>query len=80
MATSHAMEKTTAYTKNAAAPNLTSAAFIKAKPLASRIGISARTLFRWADAGLIARHKINARVVLFDPTEVETFIRQCRVA
>jgi predicted site-specific integrase-resolvase len=54
--------------------------FRKAKPLAERFGVCRKTLFRWADAGLISRHKINSRVVLFDATEVETFVRRCRVA
>ncbi len=54
--------------------------FRKARPLAARIGISTKTLFRWADAGLIHRHKVNSRVVLFDEAEVETFINGCRVA
>jgi predicted site-specific integrase-resolvase len=54
--------------------------FCKARPLAARIGISAKTLFRWADAGLIHRHKVNARVVLFDEAEVDEFITRCRVA
>ena len=53
--------------------------FSKAKPIAARLGICSRTLFRWADAGLIARHKINARVVLFDETEVAAFVIAARV-
>ena len=58
----------------------TARTFRKARPLAARIGISTKTLFRWADAGLIHRHKVNSRVVLFDEAEVETFIKGCRVA
>jgi hypothetical protein len=54
--------------------------FNKAKPIAARLGICTRTLFRWADAGLIARHKINARVVLFDEAEIAAFIASARVA
>jgi hypothetical protein len=53
--------------------------FSKARPLAERIGVSAKTLFRWADAGLIARHKINARIVLFDTAEVAAYVQSCRV-
>ncbi len=54
--------------------------FSKARPLAERIGVSAKTLFRWADAGFVARHKINARVVLFDTAEVENFVLKARIA
>jgi hypothetical protein len=53
--------------------------FSKAKPIAARLGICTRTLFRWADAGLIARHKINARVVLFDEAEVVALIDSARI-
>jgi predicted site-specific integrase-resolvase len=53
--------------------------FSKAKPLAARLGICTRTLFRWADAGLIARHKINSRVVLFDEGEVAALIDSARI-
>ena len=55
-------------------------AFSKAKPLADRIGVSAKTIFRWANAGLISRRKVNARVVLFDIAEVINFVERCRVA
>ena len=58
---------------------LTCRRFSKAKPIAARLGICSRTLFRWANAGLIARHKINARVVLFDETEVAAFVMAARV-
>jgi predicted site-specific integrase-resolvase len=53
--------------------------FSKARPLAARLGVCAKTLFRWADAGLIHRHKINARVVLFDEAEVIALVDQARV-
>ena len=53
--------------------------FSKAKSIAGRLGICPRTLFRWADAGKITRHKINARVVLFDDAEVVAFIDSARV-
>jgi hypothetical protein len=53
--------------------------FGKAKPIAARLGICPRTLFRWANDGKIARHKINARVVLFDEAEIVTFIESTRV-
>jgi hypothetical protein len=38
-----------------------------------------RTIFRWADDGKLARHKINARVVLFDEAEVTALIDSARV-
>lgn len=53
--------------------------FSKARSIAKRLGICPRTIFRWADAGKIARHKINARVVLFDENEVAAFIESARV-
>ena len=53
--------------------------FSKAKSIAQRLGICPQTLFRWADAGKITRHKINARVVLFDDAEVVAFIDSARV-
>jgi len=53
--------------------------FSKAKPIAARLGICPRTLFRWANDGKVARHKINARVVLFDEAEILTFIESTRV-
>lgn len=53
--------------------------FSKAKALSARLGICPRTIFRWADQGMIARHKINARVVLFDEVEVVAFIESARI-
>jgi len=53
--------------------------FSKARVIAERLGVCTRTIFRWADDGKIARHKINARVVLFDETEVMELIRSARV-
>ena len=53
--------------------------FSKAKSIADRLGICSRTIFRWADAGKITRHKINARVVLFDEADVLAFIEAARV-
>ena len=54
--------------------------FSKAKSIADRLGICPRTIFRWADAGKITRHKINARVVLFDEADVVAFIESARVS
>ena len=53
--------------------------FNKAKTVAERLGVCPRTIFRWADEGKIARHKINARVVLFDKSEVIALIESARV-
>lgn len=65
-------------------PNLTQVAnstirrFSKAKVIAEKLGVCTRTIFRWADEGKIARHKINARVVLFDEAEVLALIEAAR--
>ena len=53
--------------------------FSKAKSIAERLGICSRTIFRWVDGSKITRHKINARVVLFDEVEVIAFIDSARV-
>ncbi len=48
--------------------------FSRPAVIAAQLGICTRTLRRWADRGLITRHKINARVVFFDETEVSAVI------
>lgn len=53
--------------------------FCKAKPLAAQIGVCSKTLFRWADEGKIHRHKLNARVVLFEEAEIYRFIDSARI-
>jgi hypothetical protein len=53
--------------------------FRKAKCIAEQLGVCPRTALRWANAGKITRHKINARVVLFDETEGAAFISSARV-
>jgi hypothetical protein len=53
--------------------------FNKAKVIALKLGVCPRTIFRWADEGRITRHKINARVVLFDEAEIVTLIHSARV-
>ncbi len=58
---------------------LTNRKFSKAGAVADRLGICARTIFRWADAGKITRHKINARLVLFDEVEIAAFVDSARV-
>jgi hypothetical protein len=54
--------------------------FSKARSIAPRLGLCPRTIFRWADAGKIARYKINDRVVLFDEVEVIAFIESARAS
>ena len=54
--------------------------FAKAKPIAARLGICTRTLFRWAVAGWIARHTIYARIVLFDEAAGAALIDSSRIA
>lgn len=53
--------------------------FSKAKTIAQKLGVCPRTVFRWADRGMLARHKINERVVLFDEGEVLALIRSTRL-
>ena len=53
--------------------------FSKARVVAERLGVCPRTIFRWANDGKIARHKINARVVLFDEAEVLALIDGARI-
>jgi hypothetical protein len=55
------------------------AKFSKARTIANRLGVCPRTIFRWADSGKITRHKINARVVLFDEAEITALIRAARI-
>lgn len=64
---------------NASADGLAGCKFSKAKTIAERLGVCSRTIFRWADEGKIARHKINARVVLFNEAEVLTLIQSARI-
>ena len=53
--------------------------FIPAKTAAAIMNVHPKTIFRWADLGLIHRHRLNARVVLFDEAEVLAFIRASRI-
>jgi hypothetical protein len=66
-------------TKVAPSAGLAGRKFSKAKTIADHLGVCPRTIFRWADDGKIARHKINARVVLFDVSEVAEFIESARI-
>jgi len=67
------------YASTTRSGSMTERKFCKAKPLAQRLGLCTRTIFRWADDGKITRHKINARVVLFDEAEVIAFVESARV-
>jgi hypothetical protein len=53
--------------------------FCKAKALSVKLGVCPKTVFRWANAGIITRHKINARVVLFDESEVIALLESARI-
>ena len=53
--------------------------FSKAKPIAEKLGLCPRTIFRMADAGRITRFKVNERVVLFDESEIAAIIESARV-
>ncbi len=53
--------------------------FSKAKVIADRLGVCRRTIFRWANTGMLTRHKINDRVVLFDEAEVLALVESARV-
>ncbi|HUJ44916.1 MAG TPA: helix-turn-helix domain-containing protein [Opitutaceae bacterium] len=53
--------------------------FSKAKVVADRLGVCPRTIFRWANDGKFARHKTNARIVLFDEAEVAAFVDAARI-
>ena len=60
-------------------PALTGRRFTKGRSLAAKLSVCPRTLFRWADAGQITRHKTNARVKLFDESEVAAIVVAARV-
>lgn len=70
---------TTRSTEVAPASGETIRRFSKAKTVASRLGVCRRTIFRWANAGMLTRHKINDRVVLFDEAEVLALVEGARV-
>lgn len=53
--------------------------FAKARALAAKINVHPKTLHRWANAGLVHRHKLNARTVLFDEAEVIGLIERSKV-
>ena len=65
--------------KNSPRDGVGNSKFSKTNSIAERLGICSRTIFRWAGGGKVTRHKINARVVLFDEGEVIAFIESARV-
>jgi len=54
--------------------------FSKAKAIAQRVGVCAKTISRWGKSGRIDCYKVNARVVLFDDAQVDALIQSSRVA
>jgi hypothetical protein len=54
--------------------------YSKARGVAKQTGVSSRTIHRWAEAKLISRRVINARVILYSVQEVQAFIEKARVA
>ena len=53
--------------------------FSRAKPLAASLGLSARTLSRYAQKSLIKKYRLNARVTLYEIAEVRAFIEAAKV-
>ena len=53
--------------------------FCRAKPLAKSLGLSSRTLYRYAQAGHFGRFRISSRTTLFDVAEVSAFVRTGRI-
>ena len=58
---------------------LESHTFSKSRTAAAKVGVSTRTLFRWADRGLISKYKVGARTVLFDNREVARLVESGRI-
>lgn len=66
-------------TQTRSAPNIGAPKkFAAAKSLSEQLDVCPRTIFRWADAGKIARHKVSPRLVLFDVGEVLHVIESSR--
>jgi len=53
--------------------------FMKAREMADQVGISPKTLTRWADAGHIDRFKPNPRLVLYSPENVMNYLHEANV-
>jgi len=59
---------------------MTGRRFSKARSIANRLGICPGPSFGGPNAGKIVRHKISARLVLFDEAEVAAFIESSRAS
>lgn len=55
------------------------AKYATAKKLAELLGVSAKTVHRWAAAGLIGRYKLSRKTVLFDIAEANATVQSHRV-
>lgn len=53
--------------------------FSRASAVAARLGISTKTVHRWAEAKKLSSYKINDRVVLFDEDEIDALVESARV-
>lgn len=49
---------------------------ITAEQMGERLSLSAGTIKRWANEGIIPCLKLSGKVVRFDPEEVESALRQ----
>ena len=54
--------------------------FVRTAVLAQKLGVSTRTIQRWADCGVITRYKFNSRVSLFDLDAIERYIDSAKVS
>lgn len=59
-------------------PTTESRTFLKAKPLAGRIGVCPRTIKRWGYSGRIAEFKLTPRCTVYDESEVIRFVISAR--
>jgi excisionase family DNA binding protein len=53
--------------------------FLPAIPMARRLGLSGKTLQRWAAAGHIKPRKISRKTVLFKVSEVIEYVESCAI-
>ena len=53
--------------------------FEKAKGIARKLGLNAKTISRWGAAGRITRFKLSPRVVLYSEREIGELIEAARV-
>lgn len=55
------------------------AEFLPANAMAKRLGVSGKTVARWAAAGYISPRKLSRKTVLFRVTEVLAYVESCKV-